>query len=294
MDIHEFLAKLQGVHENGADSWMARCPAHDDKNPSMSVSAKGGKILVHCHAGCSADAIVEAMGLNMGDLFADGGQQAYNSKGGQQAYDSKPGQQADDSKPGDSKDGPKKKSGSHGKWVCDYEYQDEFGQVIYKQSRYVKEDGKKTFILKRPDPESPFGWSFGLKAIGKNRVPYHLPEIIEAAKAGRVLAICEGEKDVDNVRALGYPATCNVCGAGNWGVDFPEDWIRWFKGLSGICIIADNDAPTIERMKRGKKVVEPFLAGQRHAWAVKRSLEAAGFDKPIKLMVMPDVEGRHV
>ncbi len=278
MDIHEFLAKLEGVQENGADSWMARCPAHDDKNPSMSVSAKGGKILVHCHAGCTAEAIVDAMGLKMGDLFADGRQRTDSGK-------------ADGDVGGSKKP---KKSGSHGKWVCDYEYQDEFGHVIFKQSRYVKEDGKKTFILKRPDPESPFGWSFGLKAVGRNRVPYHLPEIIEAAKAGRVLVICEGEKDVDNVRALGFPATCNVCGAGNWGVDFPEDWIRWFKGLSGICIIADNDAPTIERMKRGKKVVEPFLAGQRHAWAVKRSLEAAGFDKPIRLMVMPDVEGRHV
>jgi len=290
--IEEFLERLKGVRENGADSWMACCPAHDDKNPSMSVSAKGGKILVHCHAGCTAEAVVDALGLEMKDLFLVERSSTINAGDGGSSRNAGDGAEGAEAKVWDGE--KKKRSGSHGKWVCDYEYHDEFGVVIYKQSRYVKDDGKKTFILKHPDPSSPFGWGYGLKKIGRNRVPYHLPEVIAAAKAGRTLAICEGEKDVDNVRALGFSATCNVCGAGNWGVDFPEGWGRWFKGLAGIVIIADNDSETIERVKRGKKVVEPFLAGQRHAWDVKRQLEAAGFDGVIRLMVMPDVEGRHV
>lgn len=41
--------------------YMARCPGHDDHNPSMSIREVGGKILVHCHAGCSQRDVVEAL-----------------------------------------------------------------------------------------------------------------------------------------------------------------------------------------------------------------------------------------
>ncbi len=39
----------------------AHCPAHDDRDPSLSVDARGEKILVHCHAGCSQRAVIEAL-----------------------------------------------------------------------------------------------------------------------------------------------------------------------------------------------------------------------------------------
>ena len=41
--------------------WMARCPAHDDKEPSLSLRDVDGTILVHCHAGCSQRAVVDAL-----------------------------------------------------------------------------------------------------------------------------------------------------------------------------------------------------------------------------------------
>src|SRR5262249_10331976 len=41
---------------------LARCPAHDDRTPSLSVSdGNDGKVLVHCHAGCSQDAVIVAL-----------------------------------------------------------------------------------------------------------------------------------------------------------------------------------------------------------------------------------------
>jgi len=40
---------------------MARCPAHDDRNPSLSISQSDGRVLVHCHAGCSQQAVIEAL-----------------------------------------------------------------------------------------------------------------------------------------------------------------------------------------------------------------------------------------
>jgi hypothetical protein len=45
-----------------ASGWTARCPAHDDRNPSLSISiSKDGKTLVHCHAGCSQPDVIAAL-----------------------------------------------------------------------------------------------------------------------------------------------------------------------------------------------------------------------------------------
>jgi len=51
---------------------VARCPAHDDRNPSLSVSVKEGRVLIHCFAGCSPDAVLGAVGLTWRDLRAPG------------------------------------------------------------------------------------------------------------------------------------------------------------------------------------------------------------------------------
>ena len=41
--------------------WVARCPAHDDRNPSLSLREVDGKVLVHCHAGCDQRAVVDVL-----------------------------------------------------------------------------------------------------------------------------------------------------------------------------------------------------------------------------------------
>jgi DNA primase len=41
--------------------WMALCPAHEDRNPSMSIREDGGRVLVHCHAGCAQRDVVDAL-----------------------------------------------------------------------------------------------------------------------------------------------------------------------------------------------------------------------------------------
>src|SRR5688572_31288833 len=50
-------------------SGQARCPAHEDRTPSLTVSRGRDGVLVHCHAGCKVDAIVEQLGLRVEDLF---------------------------------------------------------------------------------------------------------------------------------------------------------------------------------------------------------------------------------
>ena len=70
MQHAEFLALLQDVRATGGGH-IAKCPAHDDTRASLSVGSGDGRILIHCHTGCTAGAIVEAMGLRLQDLFID-------------------------------------------------------------------------------------------------------------------------------------------------------------------------------------------------------------------------------
>src|ERR1700730_12983342 len=54
----ETIAKALGGRKTGAE-WMARCPAHEDRKPSLSIKdADGGKVLVRCHAGCDQARVI--------------------------------------------------------------------------------------------------------------------------------------------------------------------------------------------------------------------------------------------
>lgn len=59
-DLRQVLDRLEGVEER-TDHYVALCPAHSDTRPSLSVTKKGKKVLLHCHAGCEYDAIVFAL-----------------------------------------------------------------------------------------------------------------------------------------------------------------------------------------------------------------------------------------
>jgi putative DNA primase/helicase len=64
------LSKLPDAKQN-SNGWIAKCPAHDDRSPSLSISeGDDGRALVKCHAGCSTDRVVEEMGLKMSDLMS--------------------------------------------------------------------------------------------------------------------------------------------------------------------------------------------------------------------------------
>lgn len=61
--------KLEGLKETGT-GWVARCPAHDDRHASLSIGVgTDGRVLVHCHAGCTPGAILDALGMRLVDLF---------------------------------------------------------------------------------------------------------------------------------------------------------------------------------------------------------------------------------
>ena len=66
----DFLSLLTDVKDRGNGNYLACCPAHEDKSPSLSVKVDtDGTVLVHCFGGCSAQQIVESVGLELKDLF---------------------------------------------------------------------------------------------------------------------------------------------------------------------------------------------------------------------------------
>ena len=71
MDFDEVLAHFPHARRSGS-GWQARCPAHEDRTPSLTISeGDDGRTLVHCHAGCTVEDIAAAVGLTLRDLFVD-------------------------------------------------------------------------------------------------------------------------------------------------------------------------------------------------------------------------------
>ncbi|MGI8830855.1 MAG: AAA family ATPase, partial [Candidatus Limnocylindria bacterium] len=67
--VARLLGKLDGIRRSGT-GWMARCPAHEDRQASLSVTAgDDGRALLYCHAGCAVEAVTGAAGIATADLF---------------------------------------------------------------------------------------------------------------------------------------------------------------------------------------------------------------------------------
>lgn len=113
--------------------------------------------------------------------------------------------------------------------VATYDYHAADGSLLFQVVR--KEP--KTFLQRRPDPQAPGGWTWKVKGLRVE--PYHLPDLLAAAGRKTIL-IAEGEKDVDALRRLGLPATCNPGGAGKW----PAYFSSYFRGAR-VVILPDND-----------------------------------------------------
>lgn len=70
MSADTILDRLEGVRQTGPARWIARCPAHEDRAPSLSIrELADGRVLVHDFAGCEVHEILAHVGLNFADLF---------------------------------------------------------------------------------------------------------------------------------------------------------------------------------------------------------------------------------
>ena len=74
MSAATLLSRLEGVKQTGPGRWIARCPAHDDRRPSLAIrELQDGRVLVHCFAGCPIQDVLAAAGLEMSALFPEQG-----------------------------------------------------------------------------------------------------------------------------------------------------------------------------------------------------------------------------
>jgi hypothetical protein len=289
MPNHErFLGRLKGLKQLPDSGkylarWSARCPAHDDRTPSLSISLTRDRLLVHCHAKCKTEAVVRAVGLEMSDLYLSSSEPAPSRKS--ELDRSSPDRSSPDntspqktslapksSNPKSSTErapnqtsSAKKKSVRSGRITDTYDYYDAEGTLLYQVVRF----DPKGFRQRRPDPHGNWIWSME----GVERIPYQLPEMLEAIGEGHPILIVEGEKDVETALRMRsefdapsgrlFSATTAPGGAGKWRTSFS----RFFEGAH-VWIVPDLDE-----------------AGFDHARQIAKRLR--GVAESIKLLRLP-------
>jgi energy-coupling factor transporter ATP-binding protein EcfA2 len=202
-----------GPNLEGSEHWMARCPAHADRTPSLSINHRDGKWLMKCHAGCEQLTILRALGLGWADCFDE--------------------------------DHPKASASSNKmtreEWVArlkdivaTYPYSDEAGRPVFEVVRFEK---PKEFRQRRRGEDGRWKWS----VAGMELPLYRLPEVRSAIERGDRIVICEGEKDVQAAMAARGPskrweATTNPGGAGAWKPHHTQCLIG-----ASVTVVVDTD-----------------------------------------------------
>lgn len=192
--------------------WKARCPAHDDQTPSVSITemADGGAWVV-CFAGCDKARVLQLVGLTVDDLKVPRNG-FHPPTTNTVSWRSTSSQQRNN-------------RGKLGVEVAHYDYTDEQGTVLLQVVRFAPKD----FRQRRPDGQ------WGVKGV--RLVLYRLPELL-AGKADEPVFITEGEKDADALISKGLRATTNVggAGAGKWRPEY-NDPLRG----QHVVVLPDND-----------------------------------------------------
>jgi len=207
------------------DKGNVSCPFHQDQNPSAKLSKEG----LHCFAeGKSWDSV---------DLY--GAARGLSTKDAIRELAAELGIEP-------SSNGPDSR-----KEIAHYDYVGAEGNLLFQVVRFEPKD----FRQRRPDGKG--GWIWNLKDT--QRLIYRLPEVL----AADLVFIPEGEKDCDNLTALGLTATTCPQGAGKWRSEYSS----FLSGKSAI-ILPDNDD-----------------TGRKHAEDVAKKLQ--GYAQSVKIVELP-------
>jgi hypothetical protein len=211
-----------GVGNLVGSAFCPVCEPEGGRSRSLSVKVVEDKLLLKCHApdACSIEAICQALGITVSDLFL----------------------------------------GAHGptrerEFVRQYVYKNDRGEPAHKTVRWKdKLTGKKSFSQHGPSPtfdpnkepgrDNPFWCN---QVTGLTLYPYRLPELLHDLRqdSGAMVLVVEGEQAVDALRSRGLVATCNPMGAGKW----QPTYSRWLLGAN-VVVYADNDQPGISHAQQ--------------------------------------------
>jgi hypothetical protein len=260
VNAQEFLGRLKRVRRSG-DGWSAGCPAHDDRHASLSVGeGNDGRILVKCHAGCSIEEIVGALGLELKDLFADTRATPGDPRALVHGYPANPHSSTDSGSAG-GRDGVGSavvQADQGGQRACTLDaYAElkglpvEFLREIGLQDAnwppvggpdavripYVNSDGHEQAVRLRIalDGEDKYRWRKRSKLC-----LYGLSRLSLARELGYIILV-EGESCAQTLWHQGYPAL-GIPGANNW-----KD---------------ERDAPELDEISTVYIVIEPDKGGQ--------------------------------
>jgi len=222
MTYDEILSRFT-VKKKYRDKAQCLCPAHSDKEASLTISKGTKGTILHCHANCETADILERVGLKMSDLFEDNTIQTSGEK-----------------------------------WRAFVEGREK--KKIEDVYRYVDINGNYAFTRLRMNPKSfLYGimdgdrFNYGLKGKKRKDVPAVFCESIEAVKRaisdGERIFYCEGEKDVKTVNFHGL--TGITCGASG---DWCPDCATLFSGAD-VVVLADND----ESGRESARIIEKDL-----------------------------------
>ena len=211
MQFDEILTHFQ-IQKSYEGKAQARCPCHDDKQASLTITKGRRSALIHCHAGCNFEDIIQRVGLKKQDLY----------------FEERP--------PGSS-------------WRAYVEGREH--KRIEAVYNYVSSsNGEYTFTkIRMQDKRMIYGvlcnnrFSYGLS--GRHRkdlksVYGDLKALNKAIAEGKPIFVPEGEKDVDTLTKRGYTAT-TYGGVNDWQSEFAT----LFKGAE-VYILADNDLPGVK------------------------------------------------
>lgn len=206
MQFDEVLTHFQ-IQKRYGDKAQARCPCHDDRQASLTITKGRRSALLHCHAGCNFEDIIQKVGLKKQDLY----------------FEERP--------PGSS-------------WRAYVEGR-EHKRIEAVYDYVSSSNGEYTFTkIRMQDKRMIYGvlcngrFTYGLG--GKHRkdlksVYGDLKALNKAIAEGKPVFIPEGEKDVDTLAKRGYTAI-TYGGVNDWQSDFAT----LFKGAE-VYILADND-----------------------------------------------------
>ena len=215
---NEICATLErrGIQVRGVGKQRtAKCPFHEDKTASFSINVDDQ--VWHCHA-C-------AIGGSVIDLIAkfDGTDAIAVLKKNGVTNSATNGHQSNGVRTVTPEQKPTIQT--------IYSHKNEFGEEVYQVVRMVPKTFRQRHLVKD-------AWVWNMEDV--TRVLYRLPNVLQAQR----VIIVEGEKDADNLVALGFCATTNVGGAGKWLESYSES-------LAGkdVILCPDNDKPGKEHMK---------------------------------------------
>lgn len=207
----EILSHFQIVNRY-QDKAQAKCPAHDDRQASLTIT-KGQKcILFKCHAGCKTDDVLRAAGLELKDTFYE---QRQSNIAKWKAY---------------------VEVREKRKIEAIYNYYSLHGDYAYTKLRL---ENKKIIYGKLDNDRFTYGLGHDKPRKSYMAVYGSIKAVKKSISEGRTIFIPEGEKDVDTLSKKGYTAfTYGGC----------NDWIPEFADLvsgADVIILADNDKPGI-------------------------------------------------